>query len=165
MAISPASTSETLRASKPPMTTPTAAKVKLITVIRCPTASRDSCLTERYSASIASTNSDLSELSGSPGARALSLAEGEGIRLDSGSKAEFEEALPELRPREERVEPVAGHAHHADGAAVEEDADGAAPAEDEVDVVRVEVEPQPRVAPGHDPLAADEPRPAVRELV
>ena len=69
----------------------------------------------------------------------------------------LEEALAGLRPREERVEPVAGHAHGAEHVAVEEDAQGAAAAEDEVDVVGVKVQAKPRARARGRALVADRP--------
>ena len=93
------------------------------------------------------------------------LTERERVGRDARGEAQLEQVVADLRPLDERVEPVAADADRPLGLAVDEHAHRAAAGQDEEDVAGAVVEPQPRVPAGDGPLVLDPPAAAEGELV
>src|SRR5215212_4428132 len=96
---------------------------------------------------------------------AFSLPEGERVGRQARSEAQLEQCVAWPLQRHERVQAIAGDRDAAEAVAVELHTERPAAAQYQVDVMRQEVDPQPRVAAREDPLALDAPRACVRERV
>ena len=94
------------------------------------------------------------------------LAEREGVALEPRVESELEKAVGEPWVPRDRVQarwPV--DPHHAGATTIDQRRDATPSPEHEEDVVRLEVETEPRISTRHDSRGLDRPPAGVRELV